>query len=468
MNYKKFLGGLVVLLSVMACHSTVSKTVSFTPDTTSNLKNPYMGWALYSENRWRHTDGKQYWEEQDEAASKYASVFYLRWKWEDIEPEEGKYAWDHDSVFINLIQGALDRNLRLAFRIFTHTGTPQFVLDGANTYEHWGKQTPYAEDEFFLEKYTNFIRAFGEKFNDPSIVDYVDCYGMGLWGEGHGIRYKDQSKRNYSHDRIVKAYAEAFDKVINVINFGVRNEYQDSVVYHELGFTPRRDGYASKWFPKKDQDELVTHFPSTPIIAEACYWGKHEMDYHIEHEDGNKLWDTWQEYYAEVVDLALETHANYLDMRTTDETKRYVEDAQVEAQKFLSHGGYRIYPASISYSVSGENLRIEHQWKNIGVGVLPNNNKNLGFKYKVAFALFDAEDNLVKQWISDKIEVSELVGNKEIVAEEEYSLADTNSKKCRLGVAIINTHLNDAKDIALAVKDPKKIVGEWILLGDIH
>ena len=86
-----------------------------------------MGWSLYSEGRKRHTDGKEYWIHQDRAAREYAGVFYLRWKWEDLEPEEGKYAWECDSVFINLIQGALDRNLRLAFRAFVHTGTPKYV-----------------------------------------------------------------------------------------------------------------------------------------------------------------------------------------------------------------------------------------------------------------------------------------------------------------------------------------------------
>lgn len=74
------------------------QTTNYIPDTTHNLKNPYMGWSLYSEGRKRHTDGKEYWIHQDRAAREYAGVFYLRWKWEDLEPEEGKYAWECDSV----------------------------------------------------------------------------------------------------------------------------------------------------------------------------------------------------------------------------------------------------------------------------------------------------------------------------------------------------------------------------------
>ncbi len=451
-----------------ACHLKHQNqaTVHYQPDLTTNLKNPYMGWTLYSESRSHHTNGKAYWNLQDKAAEEYAGVFYLRWKWNDLEPTEGAYAWECDTVFQNLIQGALDRNLRLAFRAFVHTGTPQYVLDGASTYENWGIQTPYADDEFFLEKYTKFIEAFGKKFNDPTVVDYVDSYGLGWWGEGHNIKYKNPAKKHESHDRIVKTYATAFDKVINVINFGVRDETQRHMVYDELKFTPRRDGYASKWFPVKDQVKLVKHFPQTPIVAEACYWGKHEMDYHIESE-GKKVWDTWGEYYEEVVDLALETRANYLDMRTEHETKRYMEEAPAAAKKFLSYGGYRIYPDSISYSVSNGQIHLNHTWTNLGVGVLPNNCKSLNNKYKVAFALFDKENNQVQQWLSDQLEVSKVLKGRNITVQDIYSVSEVNKGKYKLGVGIINTRKNDSKDIALAIKDANKIQGEWVYVGDV-
>lgn len=438
--------------------------VEFVADTTSNLKNPYMGWTLYTESRSNHTDGEQYWRTQNEAAEKYAGVFYLRWKWNEIEPEEGEYAWDNDPIFKNLIQGALDRNLRLAFRIFTHTGTPQYVLDSAETYEIWGKQTPYADDEFFLEKYTKFIAAFGAEFNNPATVDYVDAYGMGWWGEGHNIKYKDKSKKYESHNRIVKAYALAFDKVINVINFGVRDEKQKKMVYDSLHFTPRRDGYASKWFPTKDQEALKAHFPNSPIIAEACYWGDHDISYHIEHEDGKKQWDTWQEYYKDVVDLALETHANYLDLRTINETKRYVEDAPKQIQKFISHGGYRILPTTIVYTKHNNKINIEHAWQNIGVGVLPNN--KLGFKYKVAFAIFDKDNNMIQHWTSNKIEVSELINKRRIKVEDSFIYNEKQyHTSYKLAVAIVNTCDKDSKNINLAVKVAEKIAGEWVVVG---
>lgn len=50
-----------------------------------------------------------------------------------MEPEEGKYAWLYDENYKKLIQGALDRGLKLCFRIYNNgqdnlrTGTPDYV-----------------------------------------------------------------------------------------------------------------------------------------------------------------------------------------------------------------------------------------------------------------------------------------------------------------------------------------------------
>ena len=467
-----------LVMSAMSCDSDddgeeikgadADFVVNFDLDAESNLKNPYMGWTLYSEGGQVTDRPAAYWALQDEAAQKYAGVYYIRWRWSDLEPEEGKYAWEHNEDFKGLVQGALERGLRLAFRIYVNgrdnlrAATPDYVLDGAETYEvPPGHQTPYADDEFFLEKYTKFIEAFGKKFNDPAIVDYVDSYGLGFWGEEHNIKYKDVSKKYESHNRIVRAYEKAFDKVINVINFGVRDDKQEKVVYDELGFTSRRDGYASSYFPVSQQKQLVAHFPATPIIAEACYWGGTIIG-NVE----NGKWSSWGVYYKDVVELALKTHANYLDLRTPTETARYLSDARNEVKKFVSQGGYRIYPKTVSAVIKSDKLTVEHTWLNVANGVLPNNNIHLGYKYKVAFAAFDENNQMVKQWISDRIEVSELVDSKEIKALDTFDISELPQGKYKLGIAIINTRENDSKDIKLAIKRPKLIKDEWVLLED--
>lgn len=347
-----------------------------------------------------------YWKLQDEAARKYADVYYIRWPWAAFEPEEGKYAWNYDENFKALIQGALDRGLRLAFRVIANgrdcakQGIPEYVFKAGA--EHFidspGHKNAYPDDPVFLDKYTKFIKAFGEEFNDPTRVDFIDCYGLGWWGEEHNVKWKNKENRNASHDRIVRAYAEAFDKVITVVNYGVRNEHEQKVVFDELGFSPRRDGYVSEWFPKSQYKGFTSYFPDKVLIAEACYRGN---NYDIAKQENGK-WPTWQVYYKELVDEALKTHVNYLDMRTPIESKRLLTENLNDVQRFISKGGYRIYPQKVDGSIKDGKLTVNHTWKNIGVGVLPNNNVALGYKYKVAFALFDKNNGIVSNGIPTK------------------------------------------------------------------
>ena len=261
-----------------------------------NLKNPYMGWALYSEGGKTQDDATTYWQLQNEAAEKYAGVFYVRWPWAAYEPEEGKYAWEYDDNFKQLIQGAIDRGLRLAFRVTANSrdcekpAIPRYVIDaGAEYYqEDPGHDNPYPDDPVFLEKYTKFIKAFGEKFNDPSIVDYVDCTGLGWWGEEHHYGWKNSANALSSLEKIMKAYQEAFDKVIVVTNFE-RSDEEKQLAFETFNLCARRDGYASEHFGSAAQQNFVKLFPEKLLVAEACYWGTT----HISNLE-NEKWNTGQ------------------------------------------------------------------------------------------------------------------------------------------------------------------------------
>ena len=470
---KKYLYISAMILCMMSCERRITNTVSatFTPDTMTHIRNPYMGWTLYSLGIQKLDSADTYWKLQDEAARKYADVYYIRWPWAAFEPEEGKYAWNYDENFKALIQGALDRGLRLAFRVIANgrdcakQGIPEYVFKAGA--EHFidspGHKNAYPDDPVFLDKYTKFIKAFGEEFNDPTRVDFIDCYGLGWWGEEHNVKWKNKENRNASHDRIVRAYAEAFDKVITVVNYGVRNEHEQKVVFDELGFSPRRDGYVSEWFPKSQYKGFTSYFPDKVLIAEACYRGN---NYDIAKQENGK-WPTWQVYYKELVDEALKTHVNYLDMRTPIESKRLLTENLNDVQRFISKGGYRIYPQKVDGSIKDGKLTMNHTWKNIGVGVLPNNNVALGYKYKVAFALFDKNNGIVSKWYSDKVEVSKLVGDTAISVTEEFEMKHISASDYKLGIGITNTCENDSKDITLSVENPEIIKDEWVLVGYI-
>ena len=66
--------------------------------------------------------------------SDYARTLYIRTHWSTFNPAEGVYGWDTNEKLKKVIQGALDRGMRLSFRVVVDSrdrkneATPAYVL----------------------------------------------------------------------------------------------------------------------------------------------------------------------------------------------------------------------------------------------------------------------------------------------------------------------------------------------------
>ncbi|MEN8117105.1 MAG: hypothetical protein ABFS16_09010 [Bacteroidota bacterium] len=99
------ISSLLIVLIISACNNSKHinlTTVTFQPDTTSLIRNPGMGWTIYDDAGKLVADADEYWEQQDTIARKYATTLYIRWRWSDMETEEGTYAWEYDDNFNKL------------------------------------------------------------------------------------------------------------------------------------------------------------------------------------------------------------------------------------------------------------------------------------------------------------------------------------------------------------------------------
>ena len=249
---------------------------------------------------------------------------------------------------------------------------------------------------------------------------------------------------------------------MNVVNYG-KSDAEAAIVYDELGFCTRRDGYGmEQWFPAAERMKFASLFPEQMLVAEAGYG----YDYDWSVAEGGK-YGQWVNYSKDIVKLALETNVNYLDLRDATTTDHWLEENPDGVKEFLSKGGYRICPVEVRYKTENGRLTVQHSWMNYGVGILPNHNPHLGYKYRIALGLFDSEGREVTRLLSDQIEVSRLVDGNELMATDEIDLTGIGPGRYRLGIAIINTRENDSKDITLAVMDPEKITGEWVYAGDV-
>ena len=205
------------------------------------------------------------------------------------------------------------------------------------------------------------------------------------------------------------------------------------------------------------------------MVAECCYWQDRTIE-SVNKIDQQYDWDSWGDYYTQVVDEALDTHANYLDLREPVEAIRWAQEANEDVKRFMIKGGYRIYPTNVAFTpVVNEsgNIRIDHSWKNLGVGVLPNNNKRWNHKYKLAFALVDKNNSVVKQWVDNKVEVSDWIGEKEYSYSSEFKLEDVKKGKYSLAMSIIDTQQENGEPIKLAIANKIIINESWTLLGPV-
>lgn len=460
---------------------------AFTLDSVSHLRNPAMGWVLYEEGasfkeQDTNYDPKIFWEEMDEVnASSYANILYIRVLWNVMEPEEGKYAWKFNKEYLEYIKKAEERGLKLAFRIFFDNGTPDWV------YEAGSKSTldpplslendkqPYYDDPVFLSKLENFIAAFAKEYDDPSRVDFVDAYGLGRWGEGHGVTLIDQANYKWAIEKVTTAYARNFKNILTVYNLsGGDWRFSKTSVFDKLGFLPRRDGIGSHWYDDTERGYVKELWPEKALIGEGTYWfGARDKDTTaitkepFLNDPRFPRMRYWTDALSVALEDALENHSNTFDLRTPFESKVWIEKLPDEVQKFITHGGYRFYPDSIAVQQNKRSFKIDHFWKNFGVGVLPNNHPNWNNKYKVAFALLDSKSEKPVYTFVDPIADPGTWLKGDVYGY--YDLNHTIPKSVKTGTYNLVVSIIDSTTGKNGIKlsiSKEELIKDWALIGE--
>ncbi len=441
-----------------------------------------MGWVLYDDGGQEVADATTYWQAQDAAARDHASIFYVRWRWSDVEKQEGVYEWDNpDSNFSKLIQGARDRGLRLAFRFYVNPtdnlrqATPDWVrlaCGEANGVRIQGKWSPYLDNPIFQQKFTTFITAFGARFDHPGDVDWIDVSAVGNWGEANNLVIQNQANKTAVYEWLLSTYDNAFHNVLLGMQygtgFGLSNDI--ALAYDKYDCVLRRDGFGSQWVVNQIAG-MQARFPKNPIFGEKAYWNNNEA------WRNDAVFKTqmhsWEDVHRITLDQALACHANTMDLRTIWDTTEWLKTPDLVA-RFHRDGGYRLALDSVSFPTSivrGNSWTVRHTWENHSVGVLPNHNKRWGNKYKVAFGLYDAVSGLsVASWIDETANPGDWVkGNAypQVLTISGALTADLAAGTYQLTAAIVNTRADGAPDIQLSMPNPTTPQGASIL-GEVQ
>jgi hypothetical protein len=138
-------------------------------------------------------------------------------------------------------------------------------------------------------------------------------------------------------------------------------------------------------------------------------------------------------------------------------------------QRFISEGGYRLYPDRIYLPEkvnSGTETTINHRWRNMGWGYFPNNIPQWNYKYKVAFALLDEENKVKKVFVDDKGEPSTWLKNNPVAYELKANV-DVAAGNYSWAVAIVDTTNENQPGIRLAVNGDITDSG-WLKLLEVQ
>lgn len=445
-------------------------------NTKDIIRNPAMGWLLYVDAFEGFPEASAYWQAQKNNVEN-ASIFYVRLPWSIAEPYEGQYAWYQDSNFKLIIDMALEYGLKLAFRVYVDSrdsfvqATPQFVFEtGAagysNNKEHPEFLTPYVYDSVFQEKLTRFVEAFAEQYDDPAVVDFIDAQGLGWWGEMNNLNYLTAFQRKQVFEWITNLYSTYFKRVLLGAQYG-ENSFELSLqdwALKEKGYMIRRDSFGSPvWFKENNKDKLRAHWPTIPVFAENCY---HDFARRPGWYQGDGF-STLREMMERVVDDAKDLHANTLDLRYPEDADLWMQTAPDLVEDFALHCGYRFVLSFAEWrgEVSlNQDYEIVHEWKNSGVGMLPNHLNNWNYKYKPAFALLNMENLEPVFRLVDTAEPSDWIKGQTYSYRTAISFEQVPVGTYYLATAIVNRDNDSNPEIVLAIENERTAEG-WYILG---
>jgi len=471
---------------------------------TTPFRNPLNGWVMYAARNAADT----YWDTElyvpdlgkKVKAIDYASACYIRTSWASLNPGNGVYAWnDPNSQLAKLIRGAEKRGVPIAFRIVVDgrdqgLNTPQFVFDaGAQyylenpSYPTW--KTPIPQDPVFRQYYTKFIEAFGKEFNDPARTAFIDGYGLGKWGEAHNVIYAAPGTLTAAETEIVKEevldwvtdlYARCFKKVPLAINYhrvvghptswGSLNPNTERLLLKAInkGYCLRQDAFGmTDYYQSWEKQFAKTWNNKRPVLMEGGwittgthrYWIDPSGKYREGHPEDVRLGE---------FDASAEAKVNMMDFRV-GEINSWFEKSFTLVQRFVSEGGYRLYPDQISLTrkiKSGTETTIIHRWKNMGWGYCPNNLPQWNYKYKAAFALLDVRNNVKKVFVDTNSEPSNWLKDNP-VSYNFKTVIDVPAGKYSWAVAIVDTSEENQPGIKLAVNNEVTRSG-WVKVADLQ
>ena len=315
------------------------------------------------------------------------------------------------------------------------------------------------------------------------MVEFIDGYGLGKWGEAHTMKYIDPKNRETVFNWIIDLYLKNFTKVPLVINYhrwmgagkdwaGEENFDPDSKRLLdsacEKGFSLRHDAFGMReYYGQWERNYVKPWIMKRPVLLEGG-WIVSKHPYHND-PSGYK---TAKEVRIGEFEDGQEAHVNMMDFRVGDETMSWFRDAYPLVERFISEGGYRLYPDSIVVPKeikNGTKIRIAHRWNNLGWGYCPTNIPQWNQKYKVAFALLNQDNQIAYSYLDSNTDLSVWIKDHPTSYEFTPKIKGVKKGNYTWAVALVDTtkgNGSNVKGLNISAKGTYTNSG-WLKLAEV-
>ncbi|MDE6449647.1 MAG: DUF4832 domain-containing protein, partial [Muribaculaceae bacterium] len=169
-------------------------------------------------------------------------------------------------------------------------------------------------------------------------------------------------------------------------------------------------------------------------------------------------------------DASAEARVNMMDFRINDETRSWFEDAFPLVKSFVAHGGYRLYPVSVSAADKarkGDKVVVKSEWRNMGWGYCPTNIPQWNQCFKMAVALLDKDGNPVKVTVDYSSDLSKWLLEAPAGYNTEIDLNGVKPGKYTWAVALVDVTKGNRPALEMAVAADRHVNG-WLPAGEIR
>lgn len=378
------------------CHAAMT-------DNGKALVNPMMGWTMHFYSNILENYGSKL--EASDTLDDFPglSTVYLRVPWAFVEPQEGVFVWE---LLDTPAQRWIEKGKYVAFRIsamesWLYHATPKWVFDaGAKGYDVEGNYfEPEYDDDIFIEKVENFIKAFAARYDHNPNVAFIDVGHFGMWGEGHTVMTSPKHGHEWGIET-QKRHIDIYVRHFRTTQLCISDDYAG---HDKPGSRfPITDYAFSKGVTLRDDSILVQPPPRNWYHSELAqqFWPTLPVILEHEHYGGSVDRGSWNK---DLLMKAVEDyHASFMSIHwwpriLLDENRDVIE-------RINRRMGYRLCVEQVEWPASiqrGEGFTIKSRWYNAGVAPC----------YKggyPCFTLKNKKGGIVSTLVADKFDVRSL------------------------------------------------------------